>query len=44
MTVALPVVSGLNTPAGIGSPEIGISHSSYAFPGGESRQVSHQED
>ena len=34
-TVALPCASGLNNPAGIGAPVVGINHSSYAFPGGK---------
>ena len=32
--MALPCSSGLNMPAGMGAPCIGISHNSYALPGG----------
>src|SRR5215469_3610845 len=39
MTVAPPRASGLNTPAGMGAPCIGMSQSWYAFPGGRGSKL-----
>src|SRR5579862_5882294 len=39
MIIPFPCSSGLNMPAGMGAPVVGIIHSSYAFPAGAGRKL-----